>query len=318
VAKFKDSVTGLTPIGAIYGLWFLVCFMIFQLPLPIIRGGTTLSDLYHHVILPLSTVFFILLASLSTAAFMVYAEPSLKRNRVLRHFTVLFTVALGVGLFMLVRHTGNGGAVLFIIASANLIVFANLIGALIVTPLERPAELILLCVVMSLVDFFSVFAGPTKWIAESVKQYYESGMKGEVPIGDFLLVKIAVPGLGQLVPVFGIADWIIVSFFSAAVVKFGMKDNLFGQGLEVMVKNKRLSMYFPLASLGLVVAVLSAQALGLFLPALPVIAFFFLAYLLVRYPDARKLTKKDWILVFSFAGGMGLLAIILRVVKSLL
>lgn len=318
MAKFKDSLTGLSPIGAIYGLWFLVCLAILHLPRPIMRVGTTLSNLFHHVILPLSTVFFILLASLSTAVFMVYAEPSLKRNRVLHHFAVLFTVALGVGLFMFVRHTGNTGAVLFIIASANLIVFANLIGTIIVTPLERPAELILLCVVMSLVDIFSVFAGPTKWLAESVKQFYESGMTGEVPIGDFLIVKIAVPGLGQLVPVFGIADWIIVSFFSAAVVKFGIKDNLFGQGLEVMVKNKRFSMYFPMASLGLAIAVLSAQALGLFLPALPVIAFVFLAYLLARYPDARKLTKKDWILILAFAGGMGLLAIIWRVVRWLL
>lgn len=263
-------------------------------------------------------MFFVLLASLSTAIFMVYAEPSLKRTPILHRLSVLFTVVLGLGLYIVVRQTGNKSVVLFIIASANLIVFANLVGTWIVTPLKRSAELVLLCVVMSLVDIFSVFSGPTKWIAGSIKQYYAGGMKGEVPVGEFFLVKIVVPGFGGLVPVFGIADWIIVTFFSAAVVKFGMNDNLVGQSLERMVKDKRLSVYFPMASLGLIVAVLLAQAFDLFLPALPVIVLVFLAYVFIKYPDVRKLTRKDWTLILSFAGVMGLFVIIYNLVRSFL
>ncbi len=136
-------------------------------------------------------------------------------------------------------------------------------------------------------------------------------MKGDVPIGDFLLIKIAVPGLDELMPVFGIADWIIIAFFAAAVVKFEMNDNLVGHSLNTMVKEKRLSIYLPVASAGLFFAVFSAQYFNIFLPALPVISLFFLSYILVKYPLARNLAKKDWILLFSFSGCMiGIFALI--------
>lgn len=289
----------LSPIIAIYCLWSVIT-------LSVLMGGSFFagSDALLKYIVPVSVAFFIMLASLSTAIFMVYADPFLQKKPGLRYISILLTVILGAGLFIFVRQTGNKNILLFIIGSANLIVFANLIGTWIVTPLKRPPELVLLCIVMSLSDLFSVLGGPTRFIAADLEKYYKSGMKGDVPPGDFLIIKIAVPGLDELMPVFGIADWIIIAFLASAVVKFGMDDNLAAQSLSNMIKEKRMSLYLPAASAGLFFAVFSAHFFDIFLPALPVISLFFLTYTLVKYPDARNLTKKDWVLIFSFSGLM--------------
>ncbi|MCP4113022.1 MAG: hypothetical protein GY749_47090 [Desulfobacteraceae bacterium] len=302
----KKSLISLSPIIAIYCMWSVITLSVFVLGL-FLAG----IDSLLKFTIPVSIAFFIMLASLSTAIFMVYAEPELQKKPVLRYISILLTVFLGIGLFIFIRQTGNKSIVLFVIVSANLMVFANLIGAWIITPLEQPSELVLLCAVMSLSDIFSVFSGPTRFIAQSVDQYYKGGMKGDVPIGDFLLIKIAVPGLDELMPVFGIADWIIIAFLASAVVKFEMNDNLVGRSLDTMVKEKRLSVYLPAASAGLFAAVFSAQYFNIFLPALPVVSLFFLTYILAKYPVARNLNRKDWILLFSFSGCMiGIFALI--------
>lgn len=304
-SPFKNGIIALLPLAVIYFLWCLVSFSVLNLGRILVKDEDLL-----RIVDPVSVVFFIALASTVTTVFAVHQEHHLKHVRGLRHFLLLLTVAVGTGLFIFVRKTGNTNSIIFIIGSANLLVFANLIGSWIVTPLKRPAELVLVCVVMSLADLFSLMGGPTKEIVKSIDTYYKGAMKGLPPAGDFLLIKIAVPGFDKVMPVFGVADWIIVAFLSAAAVKFGINDNLAGRSLGGMVRNGRLSFYLPVAVLGLTVTVFLVRILGVFLPALPVIALFFLTYILVRYPKARMLKRSDWVLLILFSCVMvGLFAV---------
>lgn len=77
-----------------------------------------------------------------------------------------------------------------------------------------------------------------------------------------------------------------------------------------MIKTKRLSMSVPIASVGLILAVLAAQLFSIFIPALPVIAFTFLTYILLRYPHVRNLERSDWNIMLLFGGIMLTLLII--------
>lgn len=49
-----------------------------------------------------------------------------------------------------------------------------------------------------------------------------------LPLADILVLKISVPGQENLLPVFGVADWIIVAFRAASVAKFNLNDNIAG------------------------------------------------------------------------------------------
>jgi len=66
-------------------------------------------------------------------------------------------------------------------------------------------------------------------------------MLGAPPFVDYLLVKIAMPGFEALMPVFGISDWIIIAFLSAATCKFNMNDNLIGKSISEI---KKTSVFF--------------------------------------------------------------------------
>jgi hypothetical protein len=45
----------------------------------------------------------------------------------------------------------------------------------------------------------------------------------------------------------------------------------------------------------------AASVFNTFLPALPFIAFFFVLYILIRYPDALRLTRTDWMQIVVFS-----------------
>ncbi|GBC61657.1 hypothetical protein DENIS_2619 [Desulfonema ishimotonii] len=248
-----------------------------------------------------SVIGFLVVASALTSHFIVRAEPVFRNRPGLRKISLLTAGCISAALFFLSRQTGYVSDLTGILNTANLLVLANLLGCWITAPLRRPAELIPLCLVMSLADLFSVAAGPTREIAKNIDQYYKSGMQGPVPVTDFILIKIVIPGQDSLMPVFGVADWIIVAFLSAAALRFGMNDNLAGKGLGEMVRRNRLSFYLPIAVPGLFAASALAWHLKIFLPALPVIALFFLAYTAARYPKVRQLTPSDWKLMGATA-----------------
>lgn len=275
--------------SASYLLWVSFSALTLEAGKALPAGGT-----HPSILVPVFLVVFLILASLITAVHLIYAEPALKRRPGLRAGFLLLTVGVAVGLYFGVRITGISHPILFMIATANLLVFANLLGAWIVAPIQRPAELLPLCLIMSLADLFSVAGGPTKKIAETLDTYYKSGMKGPAPIADFIIIKIAAPGLDRLVPVFGLADWVIVAFLCAASARFGMNDNLAGKSMEAMVRERRPAPYLPVAVAGLLLAMGFAHYSGLFLPALPVVAFCYLLYGGIIYPPLRRPRRSDW------------------------
>ncbi len=292
-------------LGTMYLIWIGICLFVFH-------AGNLLSldKNTSHLFSPFSILFFLFLASLLTAIFMINAEPLLREHHRFRKALLLLCAAISAGLFAFVRISGNPHLFVYIAGTANLLIFANLLGSWIAAPLKRPPELLPLCLVMAFVDIFSVAGGPSKEIAETLEKYYRSGMKGPAPAGDFIVIKIPVPGLEKLVPLFGLADWIIVVFLAAYAAKFTIRDNIAGQSLSRMVKDSRLSFYFPIPVIGLIAGIFLARFLEIFLPALPVIVLFFLTYIMIKHPEVRKLTPSDRkMMLITLAVMAGLLAV---------
>lgn len=298
----KSLLPAALSLAAIYFSWIGASLLVLLL------GRTPLAA--SGLAVPAAVVCFIVLASLGAAVILIGLEPHLHGRRWLRVLLVLITLAAGAGICLFGRSSGGPGNMIYILGSANLLVFAALLGAWMVAPLTRPAEMVPVCVVMTVADMFSVLAGPTREVVSDLSAFYQGGMEGPVPVVEFLLIKIAVPGFELMVPVFGVADWIMVVFLSAAVAKFGMNDNIAGPSLASMLDKGRVRLYVPVAASGLILAVLLAQGLDIFLPALPVVSLVFLGYILLRYPRARALKYSDWLAILLVSGiTAGLIAI---------
>jgi len=262
------------------------------------------SDPAQKFLFPFFLLLFICFGFWQSARFIVRANPELDAYPGLRVGWLLFTFSFSMMLYLAGRELPIARSGLFIANTANLFVFANLLGAWMVKPLKRPAELIILCVVVALSDLFSVLKGPTRMIINDLKVYYETGMAGPAPAGDFLMIKVVVPGAADLQPVFGVSDWIILVFLSAAACRFGINDNLAGKSLSTMADRNRVSFYFPVAGLGLFSAVAAALFLQVFVPVLPLVALVYIAYILAVFPSSRKLKKSDWLLVMGVSSVM--------------
>ncbi len=248
-----------------------------------------------------SLLFFVLLACLCILLFLNDLQEWLAENLRYRLLLLLATVALHTILYYLETIIGPCHVLLLSLLTANLIFFACLLASWMTMPVQRAAELIPLCAVMVCSDLFSVLAGPTKGFAEKIDVYYSCGMQGPAPLIDFFLVKVAVPGLATLMPVFGVSDVIIVAFLSATVTKLNFNDNLFPNHTGQLYRKKRLALYLPVGALGLIVSVLLARLAHISLPALPLVVGFFLLYMFVKKPESRQLQKKEWQLLAGFS-----------------
>lgn len=280
------------PAGAVFMLFSLVPLGLLAVG-PVSFGGALLARL----LVPLSALVFIVILSFACAVFTLYQEPFFSRFPGLRRLMILGTLSLGVGLGLLVWHVAIPREALYCLASANLVIFALLLGNFLVSGLNKPSEIVPVCIVMSVADLLSVFAGPSKQMIEGIDVFYRDGRVGPVPWSDFLLVKIAVPGVDHLLPVFGVADVVILAFLVAAAYKFGLNDNLLGRRLDGKGGRRNLLLWFPAAGAGLGFALLVAHGFNMFLPALPVIALFFLGYTLPRHPKMRLLRRTEWAVV---------------------
>ncbi len=301
----------LMPVLFMYAAWILGSFLLYHLPrlLPIGLDVYPLS-------FTLATLFFVLLALLINVVFLVYAEGHLGRAPVLRFAYLLLSLGIAVGLSAAARHFEIKATPYHICYTANLLVFANLLGTWIIHPLKRQAELIIICLVMALADLFSIIHGPTSNLMDTIRGYYESGMKGPPPVSDFLLIKIPVPGLAHLQPLFGVSDWIIVVFLSAAAARFHINDNLTGRALFAMAEDRRPGLYFPVAAAALVATLFAAAVLRQFIPALPVIAVVFATFILIQHPSSRQLIRSDWLLMALFTAIMLTLLVLAKIMTA--
>ncbi len=238
--KNKSRIIGsVKVISLIYFIWSLVSYGAFL-------TGTLFNGTIENspVIDSSMTTGFIFLASFITLNFMHYVENRINGSTSFRLCLIGATVIIFFLCYILVLVSGYKGNILYCISTANLIVFACLIGNWITIPVKRPAEIIPLCAVVALCDIFSVVSGPTKHMVDGLITYYKDGMAGTPPFVDFLLVKIPLPGSDAFSPLFGVSDWIIIVFLIAAARKFKMNDNIIGKGINETEKSPRL-LFFP-------------------------------------------------------------------------
>ena len=260
-------------------------------------SGSTLSV---TIIDSLITVGFIFFASFITLNFIHYVESQICGSTPVRLVLLGTTGFIFFACYLIVVVSGYKSNIVYSISTANLIVFACLTGNWITIPVKRAAEIIPLCVVVALCDMFSVFAGPTKHMVEGIIKYYEGGMAGTPPFVDFLLVKIPLSESDAFVPLFGVSDWIIIVFLIAAAKKFNMNDNTIGRGIGTVKKSPRV-LFFPIASAGLCFAIVVARVGNLFIPALPFVVVLYLCFMLIKYPEMRKLTKAELVPMAAFS-----------------
>lgn len=295
ISKINDT---LKPVLLIYLIWCFASLAFSHLGLLLVGSATT-----ARFLIPVSIIIFIILASFVTMLFMVYVEKHIQDDIVVRLFWLSFTLLIWGGLYLFVATTGNKLNALYSLSTANLILFSCILGNWMTTPVKRAAEIIPLCVVVAFSDLFSVFSGPTKHLAKNISAYYESGMQGPPPLIDYLLVKIALPGIETLMPVFGVSDWIIIAFLSAAACKFQMNDNITGKGLCTINKKPNF-LFFPIAAAGLVLSIIIARTSNFFIPALPFVVAVFLSFMIIKYPKMRRLTKAEVLPMMLFSGAI--------------
>lgn len=178
------------------------------------------------------------------------------------------------------------------LSTATLVLLACVTGHWLVIPLKRPSEFIPIGVAVALSDIFSVFSGPTRTFAENISDYYQEGMTGPVPLVDFFLVKMPMPGNDYFMPVFGITDWVVVALLSAGALRFSMNDNVFSLAGSTQAQNKSRA-FFPVAGIGLILSIVAARSMNLYLPALPFIVIVFLGAMAAKYPRVRKLGPEE-------------------------
>jgi hypothetical protein len=283
------------PLSAMYLVWGMAIVLMRSL------GQLHIPQAIHPFIIPVSVILFMMIASFVTEIFIVYVDDYLTEIPFLRAFMLMWTAVVAISVYLVTTRAGIKGHVVSGFGTANLLVFACLCATWMTTGLKQPSELVPVCAVVALADLFSVLAGPTKHLAEGIAAYYEKGMEGPPPFTDYILIKITVPGISIPMPLFGVSDWLILVFFCSAMVKFGLNDSIGGMGIAAINERKRLSFYFPVAAIGLAVAVLSAQVTGLFLPALPIMVLFFLGHSLWSHEGMRRLSAKEWRLLIVFS-----------------
>ncbi|MCD6526349.1 MAG: hypothetical protein J7K75_05105 [Desulfuromonas sp.] len=200
-----------------------------------------------------------------------------------------FTLLLSIWLINQLPMTGVWLPVLAVIKSGLLLLIATLTGAALARYVHRLWEIVPICMVMTLADFYSWLFGPTAGFSQQIQHYYQTP-DAPAPLIDMVLIKLAFPGSAGLMPVFGISDWIMVVFFAIVARRHGVNDNLIGATGETLARQNRVGRYLPVSVVALFAAVVLAQISGLFIPALPLIALIMLGWYALRYLLLRAKT----------------------------
>jgi hypothetical protein len=222
-------------------------------------------------------------AQLLLPALLLHPE---ERNRRFYLFWGL-TLALGIWLLNLLPATGPWLQLLATLKSGTLLLAATFTGAALARYVRRLWEIVPICIVMTLADFLSWLNGPTAVFTQQIRHYYLKP-EGPPPLVDMILVKVALPGAESLVPLFGIADWIMVVFFALVARHHNINDNLAGASGESLARQGRIGRYLPVSVAALLAAIILAQVTRLFLPALPLMALTMLLWYAGRHLLRRR------------------------------
>jgi len=241
-------------------------------------------------------------------------EPAIGTDTVRRLSWIGALMLICLILHLLVSRSGPGSNLLTALSTATLVLLACVTGHWLAIPLKRPAEFIPIGMALALSDIFSVFSGPTRHFAEDLSGYYREGMTGPVPLVDFFLVKMPMPGSDYFMPVFGITDWVAVSLLSAGALRFGMNDNVFSLAGSKQAQDNA-PVFFPVAGTGLVLSIVAARAMNLYLPALPFIVIAFLCTMAVKYPPVLKPGSGEIRAMIFVTALVGVLMVVFAVIK---
>lgn len=253
---------------AIFGLWSTG--RLIEAAVPWLSGGFIALQLYAA-------------AQLLLPALLLHPE---ERSRGFYLFWGM-TLALSIWLINQLTPVGGWQPLLAVIKSGLLLLVATVTGAALARYVHRLWEIVPVCIVMTLADFSSWLYGPTAGFTQQIQQYYLAP-EGPPPLIDMVLIKLAFPGPAGLAPVFGISDWIMVVFFAIVARRHGVNDNLVGAAGETLARQGRIGRYLPVSVVALFVATVLAQATGLFIPALPLIALIMLLWYAARYLMLRR------------------------------
>lgn len=260
-----------------YGSWTLACLLMILVGHAVPLKWTTPVS-YFFILFSL-----IFLSCLSRFYQSQIGQP-LQNNSQLRVFLILLCILLFVTSYIATALFDFRENLLTAIHIANLLFFACLVGSWLAEPLRRPAELIPVCLVLTLVDTYSVSRGPSRSFANQLTDFYSNSQSGSPPIVDFLLVKLPFPQQSSFLPIFGITDWIMIVMLSTAAAKFCINDNLF-RGARFL--------YLPITVLGLFIAILLAWGFEVYLPGLPLVAMSFFLFLMRKHPELYHLSKNE-------------------------
>jgi len=172
--------------------------------------------------------------------------------------------------------------------SGLLLLAATLAGAVLARYVKRLWEIVPVCLVMTFADVVSWLSGPTAAFSRQIEEHYLAP-GSPAPLVDMILIKLAAPGSSTLVPVLGFSDWIMAVFFAIVAVRLGINDNLLVLPGKELARKGRIGLYLPIPIAGLLAAIALAQATGLFLPALPLLALTMLLWYAVRH-----LARRSW------------------------
>jgi len=224
-------------------------------------------------------------------AFQLYAAAQLLLPALLLHpekrnrgFYLFWggTLMLSVWLLSQVNATAMWQPLMNSFRSALLLLVATVTGAAMARYIRRLWEIVPVCLVMTLADFYSWLYGPTAGFTQAIQQYYQAP-DGAPPLVDMILVKLAYPGASTLLPSFGLSDWIMVVFFAIVAARHEVNDNLLGSTGEKQARQGKIGRYLPVSVVALFLAMILAQTTGLFVPALPVIAMVMMVWYSLRY-----------------------------------
>lgn len=281
----------LTPLAVMAILWVGPSLLLYLL------SYTSIGKMFDSQLLSFLLLgFFVFLLSTIMAIFFKFERSYLVHNNILRRNLIILLLVLRVLVFPLENGENAFSVLAGVTGTTLLILLSCLVGSYLCQAINRPAELIPVCSVAFMVDFYSVLQGPSKVIAQQVGDFYSKGAKGPVPLADMILLKIPNPAVEFLTPVFGVSDWIFIVFLSAVLLKFKISDSVIAKDIYHVVNSTQVQLYFPLASLALLVSVLIAYLLGSFVPALPIILTMVLPWLIFTNRGLFIMRRSDYIL----------------------
>lgn len=174
------------------------------------------------------------------------------------------------------------------LSTAVLLAGAAVLGGMLSSAIKKASELVPVCLTAAAADVASVWKGPTQSMVTELTSYYSEGMRGVPPLVDAVIIKVEIPGYDMAIPLFGVTDWVLIALLSSSLLRMGHSDNLLRFTGSIGRK-----LFFPVSAVALLCGLIVAQIAQIFIPAMAIIAAFFLLFLLLQENVVRELGRRE-------------------------